>query len=836
MKRILLFTFLFLSHLSHSQTFTKTNFATGLGRAVGFVCDPNGNFLVWEQSGKVWFVSKDGVVSTSPILDISPEVFNSSQLGFMNVVLDPNYLENGLIYTFYNVDMYWELLANKSTFVETLGDKGYRGSPSASILRVTRFKLNNITGVPVLQPDSRHVLIAPTRFGAPVTTAFSHAGGGMAFGYDGTLLIAIGDGARDSGLTTDGDLGSDEWTDWKGPLIDNIWTSNAENIGTLRVLSKDNYAGKLLRIDPKTGEGIPSNPYFVASSPGSVRSQIWGYGLRNPFKLSFMNDLKGSPHRSLGNPGTFLVCDVGSAFKEELSIVTGKSQFFGWPKFEGIDVEHIYSPLPTWSPAPGDSLVPPFLEYRNSPGRSVKKDGTIFTIPGVDTLRGSSTSGGFLYTKTDFPSEYHNTIFTADFLGRAIYYIKLDDDFNATGISTFATNVGNLTHIGTNPKLDGLFYTTISGQLGRFQYVDTSTTYSPINAKIVSSHSSGHSPSLLNLHSEATTAPSYSSPDELNYTWDLGDGTTYTTRNIAHVYSSNTTENYKIKLTVDDGNGNYSYDSTYYSLNSMPAKIITTSINTINSIPVSASSTYSLSFTSDLPVSDSLVTWRLVKCHDGHEHPRKKKKGNSTSMTLPGMVCDHTRGTTWYRIYLDLYNSAGTVKESRAHDFYHNCSASTAQTINFPQPNSKLPYNTLTYALSATASSELPIKYFVLEGEGASINGSNLEIEPGFVGKITVRAIQSGNTSFKPGTPIDRTWTIERNPCPEYFVATKESEQMIYSTYNKAEASGKVFFPEPSLKKIIMQAQSFTLKPGFEVKPDSGFFQITPRECPPQFD
>ena len=44
----------------------------------------------------------------------------------------------------------------------------------------------------------------------------------------------------------------------------------------------DSRAGKVLRVDPVTGEGVPTNPFYEAGAPGSARSQIFTYGHRNP--------------------------------------------------------------------------------------------------------------------------------------------------------------------------------------------------------------------------------------------------------------------------------------------------------------------------------------------------------------------------------------------------------------------------------------------------------------------------------------------------------------------------------------------------------------------------
>jgi glucose/arabinose dehydrogenase len=90
-----------------------------------------------------------------------------------------------------------------------------------------------------------------------VTQPFeNHNGGQLAFGPDGFLYVAMGDG---------GSAGDP--------------ANNAQSLTTL--------LGKILRIDVEAGVSpyvIPaSNPFF---NNQSVSREIWSYGLRNPWRFS----------------------------------------------------------------------------------------------------------------------------------------------------------------------------------------------------------------------------------------------------------------------------------------------------------------------------------------------------------------------------------------------------------------------------------------------------------------------------------------------------------------------------------------------------------------------
>lgn len=79
-----------------------------------------------------------------------------------------------------------------------------------------------------------------------------------------------------------------------------------QDIGSLRSQSLDTLGGKVIRIDPETGNGIgpdnfptlQPNPFYDATQPQSPRSRIWLYGLRNPFRFIVR------PDQLVTGPGT----------------------------------------------------------------------------------------------------------------------------------------------------------------------------------------------------------------------------------------------------------------------------------------------------------------------------------------------------------------------------------------------------------------------------------------------------------------------------------------------------------------------------------------------------
>ena len=84
-------------------------------------------------------------------------------------------------------------------------------------------------------------------------------------------------------ITEDG--GNISHTYYSQALTDGIIRPE-ENVGAFRSQMLNSHNGKLLRINPESGDGISSNPFYDASAPRSAKSRVWALGLRNPFRIS----------------------------------------------------------------------------------------------------------------------------------------------------------------------------------------------------------------------------------------------------------------------------------------------------------------------------------------------------------------------------------------------------------------------------------------------------------------------------------------------------------------------------------------------------------------------
>jgi glucose/arabinose dehydrogenase len=181
----------------------------------------------------------------------------------------------------------------------------------------------------------------------------NHNGGQLAFGPDGFLYVALGDG---------GSAGD--------PF------NNAQNLAT--------NLGKILRLDTENGV----LPYAIP--PGNpFGSEIWAYGLRNPWRFSF--------DRANGD---LYIADVGQNLIEEVNFqpaVSTGGENYGWKIMEGTSC--------FTNPACDRSgLTLPVAEFSHADGNC-------------------SVTGGFVYRGSQYPA-LQGTYLYADFCSGRIWGLK----------------------------------------------------------------------------------------------------------------------------------------------------------------------------------------------------------------------------------------------------------------------------------------------------------------------------------------------------------------------------------------------------------------------------
>ncbi|MEA5460249.1 PQQ-dependent sugar dehydrogenase [Arcicella sp. LKC2W] len=736
----------------------KGSHGNGFFGLVGSSFDQTGRMFAYETNGKLWAVRYDSsnVEQRYLMLDISNEVLSTGDLGLVSMVLDPDFLVNGYIYLMYSVNRQFLLTGN---------DGGDDVSQAGTIVRVTRYTADINTDFTTLIADSRFILIGDVPSDGIPVLGPNHGGGCLVFGNDGTLLISTGDGS-----VVGNDTGNNGYV---FEAIDAGIITPAQNVGSYRCQMDSSLNGKVLRINPMTGEGYASNPHYEPNKPRAAQSRMWAKGFRNPYRMTLMPNT-GGHHSEEGNPGVLIVGDVGGYQREEINTVTASDQNFGWPHYEGIDSSNEAFDDSTYIPAINRK---PVFEYREHAfhanvflNQATKKQlGTHegeFFYNGLDVFKGSTIVIGNFYQGSRFPAKYHNALFFADFGAKWIRAMTFDANYDPATIEDFVQIPDQIVGVTFNPKEDAIYY--ISGNTApcdEAHKITYSSADTPPIAKIEVDVNNGIAP----LPVAFSAIKSYD-PDatELTYEWRIDD-VVFSTGLAPHYLfkpSGDTSQTYKIKLKVTDqnGTGTSAVDSVYIYANNTRPIVLSTSLDTVTSIPPNQNYNVNLSaIVTDAQTSANnlILSWTIAFAHNGHEHKDSPLIGNNISATLPAVGCEVGEATYWYKIYLKVTDIQG-LSETVVKNIEVNC-AGMAQTITFDAiPNQEININALN-SLSASAVSSVgvtPLYYFTMTGPAYTIdNQIKLTGKPG---KVAIRAVQHGNVNYKPALPIDRFFDVDR--------------------------------------------------------------------------
>ncbi len=258
--------------------------------------DGSDHLFVVLQGGQI-VILQEGEILPEPFLDlsglVSPEALGGgyTERGLLGLAFHPGYAENGRFFVNYTDVNGDSIIAEYAVS----SDDSNRANPDSAreLLRVS-------------QPFA------------------NHNGGHMAFGPDGYLYIALGDG---------GSAGDPD--------------GNGQNPHTL--------LGTLLRIDVDgdTPYAIPPDNPFAGGEEGAP--EVWAWGLRNAWRFSF--DRK---------TGDLYIGDVGQNAWEEIDFQPADSpggENYGWRVYEGT---HRYT-----DETPAGEAIMPILEYPHQEGCSV---------------------------------------------------------------------------------------------------------------------------------------------------------------------------------------------------------------------------------------------------------------------------------------------------------------------------------------------------------------------------------------------------------------------------------------------------------------------------------
>jgi len=700
--------------------FIEEGIGEGWAEATGITFAANGRLFGWERAGRVWMLDDTNIWHL--VVDIHQECGGWRDFGLLGCALHPNFMNNGQIFLLYSVDRH-HLLNFGTPNYNPNADEYF----NAHIGRITRYTLDANQDWRTTVPGSRVVL-----FGESVSTGMpslheSHGIGSLVFGNDGTLLASLGDGASYNGE----DYGNGNGGAYAiQAMADGIITP-AENVGVFRSQMLSSFNGKIIRIDPDTGDGIPSNPFYDPLNPRSAKSRTWALGLRNPCRMTIRPGT-GSHNPADANPGALYLGDVGWDDWEELNVCNAPGQNFGWPLYEGMNLHADYSianmqnpdaPNPlggggcpqnfyfrnlivqdTLNPNPsfpnpcnvGQQIpanIPKFVHRRpvidwgrpNGPARVAIYNGnnasTINVGAGGSPVSGSSfggncSIGGVWYTGTSYPVQYRNTYFHVDYGQQWIRSFTFDANNKPTGVQTFMSAGGELVAMAAHPITGDLYYSNW-GQVYRIRY-QPGGNQAPL---AVASANVTYGPGPLTVQ---FTGSGSSDPNNqnLSYAWNFGDGGTSTQANPQHTFNApvGVPTQFNVTLTVTDTGSLTNQTSLIISVNNTPPVIAITS--------PAPGSTYLFPDQINYPLRASVVDaehsaaqltcqWQTVLHHNNHTHSEPFNNNCVTSTVISPVGCDGN--TYFYRIHLKVTDAAGLSSTAQV-DINPFCGVNTLPT------------------------------------------------------------------------------------------------------------------------------------------------------------
>ena len=388
----------------------------------------DGRMFVADQRGVVYVV-QDGVVLEEFFVDLREEVQLTSERGLIGIALDPDFLNNHFVYLAYAVD-------------PIIGPPN-EPPEDDTFSRVVRYTGNQASGGNIANPDSRVVLIGHDGSDGIPLLHTSHTVDSLRFGEDGSLLVSAGDGAHFDGADPGGlDPG----------CCDGDPLQPDQDIGAFRAQYLSSLGGKILRIDPATGAGLPGNTNFTGKGLDAA-SRVWASGFRNPFRFTVR---PGSGSET--SPGTLYIGDVGWNDYEELCVAHG-GENFGWPCFEG--------PAPT-SEYP--FLSPPFgscalIGTESNPGPLTSP---LLALHHFNTdlsshagLTSVTIVGGPFYTGESYPLAYRGAMFLADVLFGWMYCLRVDESDQVVDLFQFGSTNDGPVALATHPITGDIHYISL---------------------------------------------------------------------------------------------------------------------------------------------------------------------------------------------------------------------------------------------------------------------------------------------------------------------------------------------------------------------------------------
>ncbi len=399
------------AHAATPPGFRDSEVFTGLESPTALRFSPDGRVFVAEKSGLIKVFDSLDDKTPTVFADLRTQVYNFWDRGLLGMALDPQFPAKPYVYVLYTTD------AEVGGVPPLWGSPGVSeddcptppGPTSAGC--VVSGRLSRLTAKGNRRTGPEQVLINDWCQQYP-----SHSIGDLAFGGGPSppLYVSGGDGASFS-KSDYGQHAGNPCGDPPGGRGTALSPPTAEG-GTLRSQSARRPVGQprtldgtVLRVDPRTGDGLPGNPFAHSSDPDARR--IVAYGLRNPFRFALRSN-------------EIWVGEVGWASVEEIDRIVNPASStaanFGWPCYEGPFPQSSYRAigLDSCQPLYQDPSVvtAPYYSYRHSAK----------VVPGESCPKGSSSISGLAFYPEGgpYPGPYRGALFFADYSRNCIWAME----------------------------------------------------------------------------------------------------------------------------------------------------------------------------------------------------------------------------------------------------------------------------------------------------------------------------------------------------------------------------------------------------------------------------